>query len=317
MTASSLSIPADVRERVIAAAVELYEQAGRERFPTVDAVRRASRADMNTVSLLMREWRDSQRPNVATIAVAVPEVVVQAHQAALATVWTQAQELANQSLREAQAAWQVTWNNVEEVRQQGAAAYDKLQAELNEAKQQLADAQARSEELARELTAVRQREAEANSRADRAEARVVEMEKRVDDLRGELELSHAEVERVRADQAQAAQQSRAAVDAAHAAAEGVRAELVRVQATLEAQAQAHADHRKMTAAEVQRLGEQLTNAQIERDQATKAAAEARERAAGLAGQLEATQGQNAALLAAIKVGQSGDASAPAPKGGRK
>ena len=38
MTASSLSIPADVRERVIAAAVELYEQAGRERFPTVDAV---------------------------------------------------------------------------------------------------------------------------------------------------------------------------------------------------------------------------------------------------------------------------------------
>ena len=87
------------------------------------------------------------------------------------------------------------------------------------------------------------------------------------------------------------------------------------QATLEAQAQAHADHRKMTAAEVQRLGEQLTNAQIERDQAAKAAAEARERAAGLAGQLEATQGQNAALLAAIKTGQGGDA--PAAKGGKK
>ena len=315
MTASSLSIPADVRERVIAAAVELYEQAGRERFPTVDAVRRASRADMNTVSLLMREWRDSQRPNVAPIAVAVPEVVVQAHQAALASVWMQAQELANESLRKAQADWQVKWDNVEEVRQQGAAAYDKLQAELNEAKQQLADAQAQSEEQARELAAVRQREAEASSRADRAEARVVEMEKRVDDLRGELELSHAEVERVRADQVQAAQQSRAAVEAAHAAAEGVRAELVRVQATLEAQAQAHADHRKMTAAEVQRLGEQLTNAQIERDQAAKAAAEARERAAGLAGQLEATQGQNAALLAAIKTGQGSDA--PAPKGGKK
>ena len=47
----------------------------------------------------------------------------------------------------------------------------------------------------------------------------------------------------------------------------------------------------------------------------KAAAEARERAAGLAGQLEATQGQNAALLAAIKTGQGSDA--PAPKGGKK
>lgn len=48
------TIPADVRERVIAAAVDLYEQAGRERFPTVDAVRRLSRADMNAVSAVMK-----------------------------------------------------------------------------------------------------------------------------------------------------------------------------------------------------------------------------------------------------------------------
>ena len=40
-------------------------------------------------------------------------------------------------------------------------------------------------------------------------------------------------------------------------------------------------------------------AQGERDDATKTAAEARERAAGLAGQLQAMQEQNAALLAAI------------------
>ena len=44
------NIPADVRERIIAAAAELYDQAGRENLPTVDAVRRAARADMNTTS---------------------------------------------------------------------------------------------------------------------------------------------------------------------------------------------------------------------------------------------------------------------------
>ena len=44
----------------------------------------------------------------------------------------------------------------------------------------------------------------------------------------------------------------------------------------------------------------MTKAQAERDDATKAATEARERAAGLAGQLQAMQEQNAALLAAIK-----------------
>lgn len=49
------TIPADVCERVIAAAVDLYEQAGRERFPTVDALRRLSRAEMNAVSAVMKE----------------------------------------------------------------------------------------------------------------------------------------------------------------------------------------------------------------------------------------------------------------------
>lgn len=49
------TIPADVRERVITAAVDLYEQVGRERFPTVEAVRRLSRAEMNAVSAVMKE----------------------------------------------------------------------------------------------------------------------------------------------------------------------------------------------------------------------------------------------------------------------
>lgn len=71
------NIPADVRERIIAAAAELYEQAGRENLPTVDAVRRAARADMNTTSAVMREWRRAQTAQAAPVAVTVPEVVTQ------------------------------------------------------------------------------------------------------------------------------------------------------------------------------------------------------------------------------------------------
>ena len=79
-----------------------------------------------------------------------------------------------------------------------------------------------------------------------------------------------------------------------------RAELVKVQAKAEAIEQAHAEQRKQAATEAHRAAEGLTKAQGERDTAAKAAAEARERAAGLAGQLQAMQEQNAALLAAIK-----------------
>ena len=47
------------------------------------------------------------------------------------------------------------------------------------------------------------------------------------------------------------------------------------------------------------MAERLTSAQAERDQATKAAAQAREEAARLAGQLDTLKEQSAALLARI------------------
>ena len=75
---------------------------------------------------------------------------------------------------------------------------------------------------------------------------------------------------------------------------------MKVQAKAEAIEQTHAEQRKQAATEAHRAAEGLTKAQGERDAAAKAAAEARERAAGLAGQLQAMQEQNAALLAAIK-----------------
>ena len=124
------TIPADVRERVIAAAVDLYEQAGRERFPTVDAVRRASRADMNAVSAVMKEWRQAQTTQAAPVAVAVPEVVQQANAAAVASMWQQATDLANQSLRSAQTAWEAERQELDDMRAELANSYEAQAAEL-------------------------------------------------------------------------------------------------------------------------------------------------------------------------------------------
>src|SRR3546814_17815003 len=73
MTQQAPQIPADVRERIIAAATDLFEQSGRETMPTVDAVRRAARVDMNAASAVMKEWRRAQTAQAAPVAVAVPE----------------------------------------------------------------------------------------------------------------------------------------------------------------------------------------------------------------------------------------------------
>ncbi len=87
----------DARDRILAAADALYEQAGREVFLTVDAVRKAAKANMNEASTVMKEWRRTQaRP--ASVAVQVPEPVQQAAGLAVVAIWQAAQEVANDAL---------------------------------------------------------------------------------------------------------------------------------------------------------------------------------------------------------------------------
>ena len=293
MTQASTPIPADVRERVIAAAADLFEQSGRQTMPTVDAVRRAARVDMNAASAVMKEWRRAQTAQAAPVAVAVPEAVQQASSTAVATIWQQAQELANESLRSAQAAWETERAELDAMRQELAEAFERQAGELDAAGVVLVTEKAAAEKQAQELTDVRQQLADAVSRADKAEARIAEIEHRAADLRAELDRAHADADRLRTENTEARQKAAAEIEAA-------RTELVKVQAKAEAIEQTHAEQRKQAATEAHRAAERLTKAQAERDDATKAAAEARERAAGMAGQLQAMQEQNAALLAAIK-----------------
>jgi len=125
-------IPAEVRERIIQAAVDLYAQAGHETFPTVDQVRRAARVDMNAASAVMREWRRQQTVKAAPVAVTIPETIAQANSAALAALWSQAQALANESLRSAQASWEAERGELDAMRQELAEAYETQAAEIEQ-----------------------------------------------------------------------------------------------------------------------------------------------------------------------------------------
>ena len=218
----SIAIPSDVRERITSAAAELFEQSGRQAMPTVDTVRRAARVDMNAASAVMKEWRRAQTAQAAPVAVSVPESVQQASSVAVAAIWLQAQELANESLRSAQAAWGVERGELDAMRQELAEAFERQAIELDAAGAALATERAALAQQGQELAGVHKQLADALSRADKAEA------------------------------------------------------------------------------EALRSVERMNQAQTERDDAAKVAAEARERAAGLAGQLQVLQEQNAALLAVFE-----------------
>lgn len=219
-------IPSEVRDRVIAAAVSLFEQAGRAEFPTVDQVRRMARVDMNAASTVMREWRRQQTAQATPVAITIPEAVQASHGQSLAALWLQAQELANENLRAAQATWDTERGETDALRHELATAFESQATELETVQAKLSQAQSTAEAAAgahaNAVDTLRAELVATTARAERAEVRMTEIEKRTEGL------------------------------------------------------------------------------QIERDQARQLAGEAREASAKLAGQLEAIQGQNAALMAALR-----------------
>jgi chromosome segregation ATPase len=230
---------------------------------------------------VMREWRREQTMRAAPVAVQVPEPVAVANSQALAALWMQAQQLANESLQAAQAAWEVERSQLDTLRQELATAHDGLAAELDDVKARALAAEqgheAALQQAAADLVDVRAALASALVRADRAEARTGELEREHMRLTGEASTLHA-------------------------ALENVRAELAATKAKADVDAQHHAGQRSQAAKAAHQLAERMTKAEAERDNARKAETQAREQAARLHGQVDALQQHNADLLRAVGAG---------------
>jgi len=162
-----MEINPEVRARIIDAAERLYAEANREQLPTVDQVRRAARADMNTTSIVMREWRRAQTATPTSVAVDVPERVQEVMRGIVATVWREAQDLANESLNAAKQAWEIERAEADTLRAELAEAYEQQVQELEACRQQQAAAREEIDRLTAELEQMRERVAEAREHAAR------------------------------------------------------------------------------------------------------------------------------------------------------
>jgi len=150
-----MNINEETRERIITAANELFEQAGRAAYPTVDIVRRKSKTNMNDASAVMRDWRRMQTASAAPVAVAVPDRLRQVHAAALASLWTEAQEIANEALNAAQTAWDAERTEAEALRGEMSDAFEAQVRQLEAAQLRIAELVAKAETAAAELADVR------------------------------------------------------------------------------------------------------------------------------------------------------------------
>lgn len=142
------SISSDIKDRVFAAADRLYQAADRESFPTVDAVRREAKTDMNAASSLMKEWRKTQTAAPVAVAVTVPETLSKAASELVVSVWTQATGLANESLKSAEAAWVTERAEAETLRAQVSESFDAQGVEIEGLNQRLAAAEIEARQTA-------------------------------------------------------------------------------------------------------------------------------------------------------------------------
>ena len=283
-----MDIAQDIKDRITVAANALYEELGRSEFPTVAAVRSRAATDMNAASIVMRQWRRAQTTQSAPVTLDIPDKVRTAHSAALASLWSEAQALANTGLSAAQAAWDTERGEAEALRGELSDAFEAQHRELETAQAQITrhieqqtHQQAQSEALRAELAQVSQR-------AGTAEARATEIERRANDLASELQRLHAD--------------------------------LASTQATAQAERQQHTEQRKQSAQEALRVAERMTQAEADRDQERREAGKAREEAARLQGMVQAMTSQNAELMRAVAGGTGTaamPASSPSPATGKK
>jgi len=282
---AKMELSKETRDRIFAAADSLYEQTGRETFPTVDAVRKTARVNMNDAHTGMKAWRRAQTAQAAPVAVQVPEIVQQASHAALIALWQQAQELANESLRAAQAGWDAERVEADTLNKQMADAYEAQAAELKTAQTHIAEQEATAHKAAQHAEQQRQMIEEVRTALINLEQKVATAEARAYELRLELDHAHREAHQLRTERDQA--QEKATAHADHV--QVLQSELAKVQAKSEAEHHAHQEQKKMAAAEAHRQAERLAAVKAERDVARKEANQAREDAATLRGQLQALQ----------------------------
>jgi colicin import membrane protein len=193
-----MELTPSTRDRIYHAADTLYAEADRQTFPTVDAVRKFAKVNMNDASTGMKAWRRAQTTQIAPMAIQVPGALQHSITTALTALWSEAVALANENLRAAQAGWDTERAEAEALREQIANAYEaqamelenaqalvtRLQSEIEGINANLKEAQKRADDSALDIAIAR-------AATKQAESRSFEIERRADDLRNELNHAHS------------------------------------------------------------------------------------------------------------------------------
>ena len=289
----------NVQERIFNAADALYDANGRQTFPTVDAVRRHSKANMNDVTTSMREWRKAQTVQHAPI-LQVPEALQLVVQQLVVKMWQQAEQTATETLKTEQAAWQAERLALSEKLQQHTESNAQFVKALEESQKQSKKLEQTVKQKLLDIAALQGDLAENRMETVALSAQLEGLKLQLAELRQERDAAREENRRLVQEQArlqhqaetlqQEKQQLKAQTDQQETwlveQLTSVRTELVAERSKAEAERAQHQEQRKAAAQEALKQAERLQAWQAERDQLNQALRFAGEENANLRGQLE-------------------------------
>jgi colicin import membrane protein len=124
-------ISSEIQQRIITAAEQLHAEHP-ERLPTVAEVRAVSKADMNSVSSVMKQWRQNKLMPVQKIEETAPAEILELASQLASKIWSESKLQADSKLRDAETKFNEERAETDEIRNQLASECDRLNIELEQ-----------------------------------------------------------------------------------------------------------------------------------------------------------------------------------------
>ncbi len=126
-----MQVSQEIQARIIEVAEQLHAE-NSDKFPTVAEVRSASKADMNSVSIVMKNWRQSKLMPVQKIEETAPAEILELSNQLASKIWGEAKLQAESKLRDAEQKFNDERKELEELRLELANECDRLNTELEQ-----------------------------------------------------------------------------------------------------------------------------------------------------------------------------------------
>ena len=126
-----MQVSQEIQARIIEIAEQLHAE-NPDKFPTVAEVRALSKADMNSVSIVMKQWRQSKLMPVKQIEELAPGELLELSNQLASKIWSEAKQQADSKLRDAETKFNEERAETDEIRNQLASECDRLNIELEQ-----------------------------------------------------------------------------------------------------------------------------------------------------------------------------------------